>query len=210
MPLIEWSDEKLSVKVGMIDRQHKKMVGMINELYDSVEAKREKELLAQLLIKLVHYTHYHFATEEKYFKEYKYPEMMIHKAQHDQLRVQVAALDERYYTGDKMITSEVMKLLNDWLFDHIIGSDRKFGQFLNGKGTFLTYPLLPVTYHLFFCKAFPLPPALQDIAEDFKGLVDKRHTAIRCKLEKDLGKLLRVAAYIERGIDMEFQFIGSP
>lgn len=136
MPLLEWSDEKMLVKVGMIDRQHKKMVGMINELYDSVEAKQEKELLAGLLIKLVNYTHYHFATEEKYFKQHKYPEMIIHKEQHDKLRAQVAALDERYYMGDKMITSNVMKLLNDWLFDHIIGSDRKFGQFLNEKGTF--------------------------------------------------------------------------
>jgi hemerythrin-like metal-binding protein len=136
MPLIEWSDEKLSVKVGMIDRQHKKMVGMINELYDSVEAKKGKELLAQLLIKLVHYTHYHFATEEKYFKQHSYPELTAHKEQHDRLRAQVADLDERYYTGDKMITPEVMKLLNDWLFDHIIGSDRKFDQFLNEKGAF--------------------------------------------------------------------------
>jgi len=136
MPLVEWSDEKLSVKVGMIDRQHKKMVGMINELYDSVEAKKEKELLAQLLIKLVHYTHYHFATEEKYFKQHNYPELTAHKVQHDQLREQVADLDERYYTGDKMITPEVMKLLNNWLFDHIIGADRKFGQFLNEKGAF--------------------------------------------------------------------------
>jgi hemerythrin len=134
VPLIEWSDEKLSVKVGMIDRQHKKMVDMVNELYDSIEAKREKELLAQLLIKLVHYTRYHFATEEKYFRQHQYPEMPVHKAQHDQLREQVADLDERYFTGDKMITPEVMKLLNDWLFDHIIGSDRKFGQFLNEKG----------------------------------------------------------------------------
>jgi hemerythrin len=135
MPLVEWSDEKLSVRVGMIDRQHKKMIGMINELYDAVEAKREKELLASLLIKLVHYTHYHFATEEKYFKQHEYPEIAVHKEQHDQLREQVAALDDRYYTGHKMITSEVMKLLNDWLFDHIIGSDRKFGLFLNEKGT---------------------------------------------------------------------------
>jgi hemerythrin len=136
MPLVEWSDEKMSVKVGMIDRQHKKMVGMINGLFDAVEAGQGKELLAELLIKLVHYTQYHFATEEKYFKQYEYPEMIIHKGEHDQLRAQVALLDERYYTGDKMITSEVMKLLNDWLFDHIIGSDRKFGLFLNEKGTF--------------------------------------------------------------------------
>ncbi len=136
MPLIEWNDEKLSVKVGMIDRQHKKMVGIINELDNAIEAKQEKELLAGLLIKLVHYTYYHFATEEKYFKKYEYPEIAIHKAQHDQLRAQVAALDDRYYKGDKMITTEIMDLLNDWLFDHIIGSDRKFGSFLNEKGTF--------------------------------------------------------------------------
>jgi hemerythrin len=136
MPLVEWSDEKLSVKIGMIDRQHKKMIGMINELFDAVETKRERELIAGHLIKLVHYTHYHFSTEEKYFKQYEYPEIAIHIEQHDQLREQVAALDDRYYTGDKMITMEVMKLLNDWLFDHIIGSDRKFGRFLIDKGAF--------------------------------------------------------------------------
>jgi hemerythrin-like metal-binding protein len=134
--LLEWSDDTLSVKVGMIDRQHKKIVNMINELHDAIEAGRAKELLAQLLIKLVHYTHYHFATEEKYFKRYGYPDADIHKSEHDELRTQVAKLDDRYYEGDRMVTTDVMNLLNSWLFTHIIGSDQKFGMFLRKKGVF--------------------------------------------------------------------------
>jgi hemerythrin len=54
------------------------------------------------------------------------------------LREQVAPLNDRYFTGDNMITPDAMKLLNEWLFNHIIGSDRKFGQFLNEIGTFQT------------------------------------------------------------------------
>ena len=50
MPLVKWSDEKQSVRVGMIDRQHKKIISMINELLDAVEAKQRKKILAQLLI----------------------------------------------------------------------------------------------------------------------------------------------------------------
>jgi hemerythrin-like metal-binding protein len=118
----------------MIDRQHKKIVNMINELHDAIEAGRAKELLAQLLIKLVHYTHYHFATEEKYFKRYGYPDADIHKSEHDELRTQVAKLDDRYYEGDKMVTTDIMNLLNGWLFTHIKGSDQKFGIFLRKKG----------------------------------------------------------------------------
>jgi len=136
MPVIVWSDEKFSVNIEMIDKQHKKMIDMINELLEAVQAKQENNILAQLLIKLVNYTHYHFSTEERYFKIYNYPDTTVHKAQHDHLREQVAALDERYYSGQKMITGEVMGLLNDWLADHIIGSDRKFGSFLKGKGAF--------------------------------------------------------------------------
>ncbi len=132
--LLEWNDDTLSVKVGMIDRQHKKMVNMINELHDAIEAGRAKELLAQLLIKLVHYTYYHFATEEKYFKRYGYPDAALHKSEHDDLRTQVAKLDDRYYEGDKMVTTDIMNLLKSWLFTHIIGSDQKFGIFLRKKG----------------------------------------------------------------------------
>ncbi len=133
MLLLEWSNDKLGVNVEIIDSQHKRMVGMINELYDAMNSYRGETILGKLLIRLEHYTHYHFDTEEQYFKKYEYPEFAVHKSQHDLLRSQIAELEERYEKGDKMLSVKVMDLLKDWLADHIMKSDRKFGSFLNEK-----------------------------------------------------------------------------
>ena len=130
MPLIKWNDKKMSIHVSELDRQHHKMADMINELYEAIEAKAQKELLAQLLIKLVHYTRHHFATEERYFDEYGYPDAVAHTLEHDQLRAKVANLDENYYKGDRMLTYDAIGLLNEWISKHTAITDKKFGIFV--------------------------------------------------------------------------------
>jgi len=52
-------------------------------------------------------------------------------------------------------------------------------------------------------KLLPLSAPFQDIAIDLEGLVDKGHSTVRCKLEKDLCQFVRVAPYIEGGIHVE-------
>ena len=136
MPLMEWSDEKLSVHVDIIDRQHKKMIGMINELYDAVTNSQGDDMIEILLVKLFHYTNYHFATEEQHFREHEYPGYEEHKFQHDVIRSRVMELEDRNSKKDKVTATEVMNLLKFWLFNHIMGSDVKFGRFLNQKGIF--------------------------------------------------------------------------
>ena len=42
MPLMTWT-EKLSVGVGVLDEDHKRLVGMVNELYDAMQAGHGKE-----------------------------------------------------------------------------------------------------------------------------------------------------------------------
>jgi hemerythrin len=130
MPLINWDDVKMSIHIDELDRQHRKMADMINELYEAIESKKNKELLAQLLIKLVHYTRHHFKTEERYFDKYEYPETAAHKIEHDQLRAKVASLDESYYSGGRMLTGEAMALLNEWISSHTAVTDRRFGEFM--------------------------------------------------------------------------------
>ncbi len=46
MSLMEWN-EKLSVGVPSIDEQHKKLVAMLNELYDAMQAKHDQDALAK-------------------------------------------------------------------------------------------------------------------------------------------------------------------
>jgi hemerythrin len=134
MPLMEWSDETLSVHVDIIDRQHKKMIGMINELYDAVTNGRCDDMIDILLIKLFHYTGYHFSTEEQHFREHEYPDYDEHKFQHDVIRNRVMEFEDRNSKKGEIAAKEVLNLLKFWLFNHILGSDVKFGRFLNEKG----------------------------------------------------------------------------
>ena len=55
MPLMNWTD-KLSVGVAVIDDDHKKLVGMVNELYDAMQSGRGKDSLGRILDGLVQYT----------------------------------------------------------------------------------------------------------------------------------------------------------
>jgi len=55
MALMQWNDS-LSVNVGMIDKQHQKLVGMINELNDAMRQGKGKDILGKTLNELVAYT----------------------------------------------------------------------------------------------------------------------------------------------------------
>lgn len=133
MAIINW-DSSLSVNIGTIDDQHKKLVGMVNSLHDSMKAGKAKDVLGILLNELAAYTDYHFKTEEEYFSKYKYAETAKHKAEHDALRKEVANLKQKFDSGEAVFTIELMYFLKDWLSKHILGSDKQYSSFLNSKG----------------------------------------------------------------------------
>ena len=133
MALVEWKSIYLT-NVEEVDSQHKKLVSIVNELHDAMKIGKGKEILSKVFNELVEYTLYHFATEEKYFDQYEYPEADLHKEQHKALVDQVSALKTKFEAGEKVLTLDVMNFLRDWLHDHIIGSDKLFGPYLNSKG----------------------------------------------------------------------------
>lgn len=133
MALVAWKEDYV-VNVREIDDQHKKLVAMINELHDAMLAKKAKEVLGPLLSKLVAYCASHFATEEKLLKTHGYPEYDDHKEKHEKMTAKVLALQNDWKAGRVNLTLDVSKFLKDWLDKHILGTDKKYGPFLNGKG----------------------------------------------------------------------------
>jgi hemerythrin len=134
MPLMTWT-EKLSVGVGVLDEDHKKLVGMVNELYDAMQAGHGKEKLGRILDGLVQYTKMHFAREEKFFAQTGYADTAAHKQQHDALTGQVLDVQRKYASGlTATLSIDVMNFLRDWLVKHIQGSDQKYRPHLNAKG----------------------------------------------------------------------------
>jgi hemerythrin len=133
MTFMAWSD-KLSVGIRAIDEEHKGLLSLINELYDAIGDQRGRQILGKALDELVNYTKVHFADEEELFRIAGYPQAAEHKRQHEYLTKQVLQIQERYNSGAPALTLEVMTLLKDWLFDHILVSDIKYGTYLNAKG----------------------------------------------------------------------------
>jgi hemerythrin len=134
MPLMEWND-RLSVGIKQFDDEHKRLVAMVNELFDAAQGNRGKDVLGKILDGLITYTKTHFANEERYMTQHGYPELAAHQAEHGALAKQVLEVQAKYKGGATgALNNEVLTFLKGWLVKHIQGTDKKYGPFLNGKG----------------------------------------------------------------------------
>jgi hemerythrin len=134
MPFMVWND-KLSIHVAAVDGDHKKMIAIINELYDGIVAGVGNESLGLTMDGLIAYSRYHFAREEELFAMTGYEDADAHKKEHDCFSARVMDIQKRLRNGAIPAPSlEVMVFLKDWLFDHIIGYDLKLGPHLNATG----------------------------------------------------------------------------
>ena len=131
--LISWTDE-LSVGIGIIDEQHKGLVDLINELNAAMRQRRSDAVLVGVLERLKQYTVKHFATEEEFFDKFGYPDAPAHKKAHRDLVEKVLAFEAGLKSGRAKVTMEIMRFLKDWLVGHIMGTDKRYAPFLNGKG----------------------------------------------------------------------------
>ena len=134
MSLMEWNDT-LSVGIKVVDDDHKKLIGLLNELHDAVASGHGKDVLGRTLDGLVSYTRFHFTREERMFEETGYADAVAHKKEHDDLTKQVLDVQARYKNDARaMLSLEVMSFLKNWLFHHIEGSDKKYAPHLKAKG----------------------------------------------------------------------------
>jgi hemerythrin-like metal-binding protein len=134
MPIMQWN-EKMSVGVAALDNDHKKLVDLVNQLYDAIQAGKGNDALGKILDGLINYTVFHFKNEEQLFAKTGYPASEGHKKEHEDLTKQVLAVQAKFKSGAAgTLTLEVMNFLRNWLITHIQGSDKKYGPHLNGKG----------------------------------------------------------------------------
>ena len=133
MPLIRWNPS-YSVKVAESDRQHQKLIDMINELNDAMAKGKGRDVLAGILDGLLLYTQTHFAMEERYFDQLKYPDAAEHKGQHAAFIKKIKEFRDGFAKNTLNLTINVMDFLSDWLIKHICGTDKKYSDFFNQNG----------------------------------------------------------------------------
>ncbi|MGA2276192.1 MAG: bacteriohemerythrin [Terracidiphilus sp.] len=131
-----WTSD-LSVGVEVLDDDHKKLMGIINQLHFGITSGHKKEVLASVLDELVEYTKFHFAREEAFFLQTNYLASSSHKLEHETFIKRISNLQTRFKnTPVAMLDLELMSFLRNWLVTHIQGSDKQYGPRLNAHGIF--------------------------------------------------------------------------
>lgn len=133
MAAVEW-DESYSVQIEEIDDQHKRLVGMLSDLSEGLEAGKGSEVLGPILSGLIDYTKYHFGTEEKYFAEFGYEGAAEHTRQHQAFVDKVTTFQEQFAQGKALISVQILLFLTEWVMDHIKGSDKDYVACFHANG----------------------------------------------------------------------------
>lgn len=128
-----WNDA-YSVGVRALDHQHATLVGVINELGEAMEAGRGRDVLGDILIRLVAYIEEHFATEERLMTRYAYPETGAHKTAHQELTRSVAWFCEEFRSGKAVVSVRLHRFLKHWLQTHVLSTDKRYREFFNSRG----------------------------------------------------------------------------
>jgi len=123
-PMIEWLPA-YAVGVPQIDREHRRLFALAEDMHQAMLAGQGKAALSALLADLVAYTGYHFEHEEQLMRRTGYPGYQDHQKQHERFRASAQAMQERAASGEVTMTIEVMQLLIEWLKSHIAASDRQ-------------------------------------------------------------------------------------
>ncbi len=125
--LIAWKD---SYNLGLeeIDDQHKSLIDIINRIWISVVAKKDKDAVFPLIEELERYTIAHFAAEETFMRVTEYPDFPAHKLAHQDFIARVATEKTRALQSGSL-SLELIYFLRDWLINHILVTDRQYADF---------------------------------------------------------------------------------
>jgi hemerythrin-like metal-binding protein len=129
MSFVSWSDE-LSVGIEEIDEQHRKFIDIINDLHLAMKNGKAQETLPRILKELGNYAVFHFTHEEGVLQSCRYPDSSAHKLIHDKFVIEIQKLSADLLNQKVLLSLDIMKSLKDWLVTHIMGQDKKYGEYI--------------------------------------------------------------------------------
>ncbi len=124
---IRWND-LYSLGIEKIDNQHKKLIEIINKIFDFLSEEKAEVIIPEIIKELKDYTQYHFKTEEDLFEQYDYPDTEDHRLKHQEF-IDMIGKWSNEIKNNKNILYEMMNFLRKWLLEHILHDDRAYGKF---------------------------------------------------------------------------------
>ena len=120
---------------GLVDSEHQQIFKLVQKVIDATLDSGDS--IEATIDFLANYTATHFKHEEELMIESSYPDMPIHKKQHDDFVVEVMALRERVLQENDNTKNniDIKKVIVNWLTDHVLGSDKVMAAFYRNWST---------------------------------------------------------------------------
>ena len=131
---IRWSSD-LETGVRAIDRQHEELIGMLNELDAAHAGGCPQSVLDDVLQRLGTYVIFHFGTEEALMAGLPHNEEHArqHRHEHAGFIDKLTGLRAHAVDNGRQTMEALIDYLNEWLYQHILKSDRELAALLNRK-----------------------------------------------------------------------------
>ena len=133
MEKIVWKPE-YSVGVERLDRQHQRIIAVINKLIAKPRILMTSGTIGDVLAELNGYVSEHFLLEEQLLEEHRYPALIEHSRNHTEYGERIADFCLRTVEKDKNVPEELLSYLGEWWIGHILHEDMKYKSFFEDKG----------------------------------------------------------------------------
>lgn len=121
--------------VVAIDKDHARMIEIVNQLYRVVLETKSADALASVFDELESYIAEHFAHEEALMAQVDYPKLAEHRAGHKVMSRRIAdyraRLRDRY---DTILAADMLHQLKTWISGHMLTADKEACIYLNARG----------------------------------------------------------------------------
>ena len=118
---------KYQVGIAQVDRQHKKLVALINALGNKLTVQADAAASMEVFDDLASYTNYHFRTEENLMHECHVDAEFetTHRASHASFIAEVARARNSAQEDPLQVLTKTLGFLSRWLIFHILGTDMR-------------------------------------------------------------------------------------
>ena len=130
---IEWTAE-LETGIAEVDQDHRRLVGLINELDALVSGDGDPGRVGEIIDALVDYTDYHFHREEGLLNRAGYAAAAAHARLHAGFGQFLGGMVGACMLDPGPVTARrLTDYLHSWLVDHILVEDKKFAAALRSQ-----------------------------------------------------------------------------
>ncbi len=133
MEYIIWLQDKYTVNVRKFDEQHQKLVEIINEVFDAKKNHAGTGVILNILTQLSDYAKNHFAEETTVLRENDYPDLETQKNEHANFVMKINHFIQEFHVDNMSLNDEMLDFLKNWLINHIMQTDKKYGTYLNER-----------------------------------------------------------------------------